>query len=335
MTDFWHGCGHHFLDRDESGGYVVTDDFLKVYLARPELIPPPDACPAERKLHAALIADPRRPVATSDIMEISDKDARENWEILIGFRDHLLRHKTLEAAYIHLMRRGVGRTPPLFINQLVHVILRNALDDVADPHILRAAELFFRTQRVTLHDGALIAADEETIAGGGEAPASPLVSMLGLPPDAAIEVLNDNNAGSYWERSDRFDMALDLSGGRAGLAALAKAMERWVGHLLGFAVTIEPVTELRNAPLSWYVGLDADATQIGNALWQGDELDENAMTRVVGLFRLSFRDPRLMLDKVRGEPIYLVLAMSRDHLIRMKPQNLVTGLPVKHLEAVS
>ena len=335
MTDFWHSCGHHFLDRDESGGYVVTDDFLKVYLARPELIPPPAACPAERNLHAALIADPRRTVAASDIAEIADKDARENWELLIGFRDHLLRHKTLEAAYIDLMRRGVGKTPPLFINQLVHLILRNALDDVADPHILRAAELFFRTQRVTLHDGSLIAADEETIAGDGEAPASPLVSMLGLPPEAAIEVLNDNNAGSYWERSDRFDLALDLSGGRAGLAALAKAMERWVGHLLGFAVTIEPLTELRDAPLSWYVGLDADATQIGNALWQGDEQDENAMTRVVGLFRLSFRDPGLMLDKVRGEPIYLVLAMSREHLIRMKPQNLVTGLPVKYLEAVN
>ena len=335
MTDFWRSCGHHFLDRDDSGGYVVTDDFLKVYLARPELIPPADACSAERNLHAALIADPRRPVAASDIMEIADKDARENWQILIGFRDHLLRHQTLEAAYINLMQRGVGRTPPLFINQLVHVILRNALDGVADPHILRAAELFFRTQRVTFHDGSLIAADEETIAGGGEAPASPLVSMLGLPPDAAIEVLNDNNAGSYFERSDRFDMALDLSGGRAGLAALAKAIELWVGHLLSFAVTIEPLMELRNAPLSWYVGLDADATQIGNALWQGDELDEHAITRVVGLFRLSFRDPRLMLEKVRGEPIYLVLAMTNEHLIRMKPQNLVTGLPVKHLEAMS
>jgi len=334
MTDFWHSCGHHFLDRDESGGYVVTDDILKVYLSRPELIPPPDACSAERNLHAALIANPRRPVAASDIMEIADKDARENWEILIGFRDHLLRHKTLEAAYIDLMRRGVGRTPPLFINQLVHVILRNALDDVADPHILRAAELFFRTQRVTPHDGSLIAADEETIAGG-EALASPLVSMLGLPPDAAIEVLNDNNAGSYWERSDRFDMALDLSSGRTGLAALAKAMELWVRHLLSVAVTIEPLTELRDAPPSWYVGLDADATQIGNALWQGDELEEKAMTRVVGLFRLSFHDPQLMLEKVRGEPIYLVLAMSNEHLIRMKPQNLVTGLPVKHLEAVS
>jgi len=335
MTDFWHSCGHHFLDRDESGGYVVTDDFLKVYLARPELVPPPDACLAERDLHTMLIGDPRRSVATSEIVAIADADARENWEMLIAFRDHLLRHKTLEAAYVDLMRRGVGRTPPLFINQLVHVILRNALDDVADPYILRAAELFFRNQRVTLRDGSLIAADEETIAGSGQAPASPLVSMLGLPPDAAIEVLNNDNAGSYWERSDRFDMALDLSGGRSGLAGLAKAMERWVGHLLGFAVTIEPLTELRDAPLSWYVGLDADATQIGNTLWHGGEPDENAMTRVVGLFRLSFRQAELMLDKVRGEPIYLVLATSREHLIRMKPQNLVTGLPVKHLEAVS
>jgi len=335
MTDFWHSCGHHFLDRDESGGYVVTDDFLKVYLARPELVPPPDACLAERDLHTMLIGDPRRSVATSEIVAIADADARENWEMLIAFRDHLLRHKTLEAAYVDLMRRGVGRTPPLFINQLVHVILRNALDDVADPYILRAAELFFRNQRVTLRDGSLIAADEETIAGSGQAPASPLVSMLGLPPDAAIEVLNNDNAGSYWERSDRFDMALDLSGGRSGLAGLAKAMERWVGHLLGFAVTIEPLTELRDAPLSWYVGLDADATQIGNTLWHGGEPDENAMTRVVGLFRLSFREAELMLDKVRGELIYLVLATSREHLIRMKPQNLVTGLPVKHLEAVT
>jgi hypothetical protein len=135
-------------------------------------------------------------------------------------------------------------------------------------------------------------------------------------------VLNDNNAGSYWERSDRFDMALDLSGGGAmgGPPFELRSDDR--------AANGAP----RRAP---YVGLDADATQIGNALWHGDELDESAMTRVVGLFRMSFRDPRLMLDKVRGEPIYLVLATSREHLIRMKPQNLLTGLPVKHLEAVS
>jgi hypothetical protein len=335
MTDFWHSCGHHFLDRDDNGGYVATDDFLKVYLARPELVPPPDACAAERDLHAALVADPRRAVAASEIRHIADADARENWDVLIAFRDHLLHHKTLETAYLDLMRRGVGRTPPLFINQLVHVILRNALEGIDDPFILRAGELFFRTQRVTLHEGSLIAADEETIAGGGGAPVSPLVSMLGLPTEAAIEVLNDNNAGSYWQRSDRFDMALDLTGGRAGPAALAKAMELWIAHLLGLAVTIEPVMELRDAPLSWYVGLDAAATEIGNAMWQGEELDENASARVIGLFRLGFGEPRFVLDKVKGEPVYLVLAMTREHLIRMKPQNLVTGLPIKHLEAVS
>jgi hypothetical protein len=100
-------------------------------------------------------------------------------------------------------------------------------------------------------------------------------------------------------------------------------------------VTIDALTELRDTAVTWYVGLDSEATQIADALWQNEEPDENATTRVVGLFRLTFRDPRLMLDKVKGEPVYLILAMTRDHLIRMKPQNLVAGLPVAHSEAVS
>jgi hypothetical protein len=56
---------------------------------------------------------------------------------------------------------------------------------------------------------------------------------------------------------------------------------------------------------------------------------------VVGLFRLTFSDPSLMVEKVRGDPVYLILAMTGDKTIRMKPQNLLTGLPVQHLEAVS
>jgi Family of unknown function (DUF6352) len=335
MTDFWLSCGHHLLDRDEGGGLAVTDDFLKVYLARPELIPPPEACAVERTLHAALLADPRTPVSESDIAAIADTDARENWQLLIAFRDHLLRHKSLEAAYVDLVRRGVGNTPPLFVNQFVHVILRNALDGVKDARVVRAAELFFRTQRVTVHEGSLLAADEETVGGGSQSPVTPLVSMLGLPADAAIDVLNDDNAETYWERSDRYDMALDLTGGRAGLTALAEAMRCWIAHVLGVEVDIEPLTELREATLAWYVGLDADATKIGDALWNGEEMDEAAMSRVAGLFRLSFRDPSVMLDKVKGEPVYLILAMTPDNTLRLKPQNLVTGLPIRHLEVVS
>jgi hypothetical protein len=335
MTDFWLSCGHHLLDRDAGGGLVVTDDFLKVYLARPELVPPPEACAVERTLHGALLERPRTAVAATNIAAIADADARENWQMLVAFRDHLLRHKTVEAAYVDLVRRGVGATPPLFVNQLVHVILRNALDGVDDTRVLRAGELFFRTQCVTLHEGSLIAADEETVAGGSPSPVTPLVSMLGLPAEAAIDVLNDDNAASYWERSDRYDMAFDLTGGRQGLVALAEAIRRWIAHLLGLAVTVEPLTELRDAALTWYVGLDADATRIGDALWNGEELDEATMARVAALFRLIFRDPSVMLDKVKGEPVYLILAMTPDKAIRMKPQNLVTGLPVRHLGAVS
>lgn len=335
MTDFWLSCGHHLLDREDGGGLAVTDDFLKVYLARPELIPPPEACAVERTLHAALLADPRMSVSETEIATVADADARENWQLLIAFRDHLLRHKTLEAAYVDLIRCGVGSTPPLFINQLVHVILRNALDGVIDARVARAAELFFRTQRATVYEGSLIAADEETVGGGSQSPVTPLVSMLGLPLEAKIDVLNDDNAETYWERSDRFDMALDLTAGRAGLAALAEAMRRWIGHVLAVEVDVEPLTTLHDAALTWYVGLDVDATKIGNALWNGEDLDDTAMSRVVGLFRLSFCDPSVMLEKVKSEPVYLIFAMTPDNMIRMKPQNLLTGLPIRHLETVS
>ena len=206
MTDFWLSCGHHLLDRDEGGGLVVTDEFLKAYLARPELAPPPEACVVERTLHAALLADPRRRVEPGEIAAIADADARENWTVMLAFRDHLVGHKTVEAAYLDLVRRGVGNTPPLFINQLVHVILRNALDGCEDAYMVRAAELFFRPQRLTVHEGSLIAADEETVAGVSTQPVSPLVSMLGLPAAAEIDMLNDDNAQSYWERSDLFDL---------------------------------------------------------------------------------------------------------------------------------
>ena len=335
MNDFWISSGHHLLDRNENGGLLLTDEFLKLYLARPELIPPPEACAVERTLHATLLADPRMPVSPSDIATIADLDARENWLLLIDFRNHLLRHQTLEAAFVALARGGVGKVPPLFMNQLVHVILRNALDGVTNAQVLRAAELFFRAQRVTLHEGSLIAADEETIGGVNPTPVTPLVSMLGIPPEAEIDIINGDNAGSYWERSDQFDMALDLTAGREGLDALAQVMQRWIAHVLGIEVTIEALAQLREVDLAWYVGLDADATKIGDMLWRGEDVEETTMTRVVGLFQLNFRDPAIMLDKVRGEPVYLILAMTPEKTIRMKPQNLLTGLPVRHLEAVS
>src|SRR3954471_8766620 len=261
MTDFWLSCGHHLLDRDEGGGLVMTDDFLKVYLARPELAPPADACVVEKTLHAALITDPQRTVATDEIAAIADTDARENWQVMIAFRDRLLRHRTLEAAYLDIVRSG-AKIPHIFLNQLVHVILRNALDGCDDPFVLRAAELFFRTQRMTLHEGSLIAADEETIAGTSNTPTSPLVSMLGIPAEAQIDIMSEENAAHYFEHSDLFHVALDMTGGRRGLAALGEAMRRWIAHLLNIEVEIEPLSKLHDAKFTWYVGLDADGSRM-------------------------------------------------------------------------
>jgi hypothetical protein len=314
---------------------VLTDEFLKAYLARPELAPLADACAGERALHAALLANSRRSVEPGEIAAIADADARENWAVAVAWRDRLAAHRTVEAAYLDLVRCGAGATPPLFINQLVHVILRNALDSCEDAFVLRAAELFFRPQRLAVHGGSLIGADEETVSGLNPQPVSPLVAMLGLPAPDGIEVLNEENAGSYFGRSDRFDMALDLTAGRRGLAALAEAMERWLAHLVEVRAQVEPLIEVTDVDLTWYIGLDAQATAIGDALWHGHELTQSARERIVGLYRLTLRHAARIMAKPAGNAIYLILAMTEDRMLRMKPQNLITGLPADQRETVS
>ena len=78
---------------------------------------------------------------------------------------------------------------------------------------------------------------------------SPLFT-LGIPAESEIDILNDDNAASYWQRSDLFDMAIDLTAGRAGLLASAEAMRRWIAHMHGIDVDIEAIKELREADLA-------------------------------------------------------------------------------------
>ena len=334
MTDFWVSSGHHLVDRDEAGRLVVTDDFLKVYLARPEVVPPDEACIVERAVHQRLMRDPRAPVETAEVGDIADRDARENWRHLLAFRNHLLRHPTLEAAYLTLARAPKVTVPPLFLNQLVHVILRNLLDAERDPFVLRAAEMMFRPQRLTLKDEILLLADADVVDGANADPhAAPLVAIFGDARAKGLDVLLADTADDYFARSDAFDFVVDFRFGEPARAAFARVLEIWVAGLLGIEVRIAPVERIAEASWAWFVGLDQDATQIGNALWRGEEPPTQGRDRIVALYQLTFADQRRMLEKVRGAPISLILAMSPDRVVRVKPQNILAGLPLQSLDA--
>lgn len=333
--DFWLACGHHLLDRDTAGRLLVTDEFVKAYLARAELVPPPEACPVERRLHDSLLGNPKLAVTASQIAAIADPDARENWEMMIAWRNHLVRHGTLEAAYLEIVRRNI-KLPQVFIGQLIQAILRNALDDCGDAFVLRAAEMFFRPQKMMVEGSSIVARDEEMAATVSDSRhQSPLFALLGLTTAAETDVLTDRTADSYWQRSDRFDFGLDLTVGQRGPAALGQVIARWISHLLAVDVAVEPLPELREAPLSWYVGLTAEATRIGDAIWNESDTDNALQARLVGLYRLNFRNPSDVIEKVRGEPVYLLAAITADDVLRLKPQNLVTGLPVRCEEAAN
>jgi hypothetical protein len=323
MREFWVASGHHLTRLDAQGRMMVTDELLLAWLARPEVLPPDDACAAERALHAKLVAAPRAPVAEAEIAAMADPDARENWGFLIELRDRLIRAGSIEEGYRSLVREGV-RLPIVFYDQLVQLILRNALDGCDDVHVLRAAELLFRTQRGHVRDGALILADDELVA---EMEAEKQLSPLNVMFAGAVEeldVLSDANAWTYWSRSDAHTMALNFGGDPKARAGLAAALGAFVRHLTGHSVTVTPETSAQDIDLRWFVGLDQVGAAIGNALWAG----EPPAGAIVGLFRLEFADPEVMLERVRGHPVWLILGMGEDKMIRMKAQNLVVGLPL-------
>jgi len=332
MREFWVASGHHLTRRADHGGLVATPELIMAYLARPELMPPADACEAERNLHASLLANPLRSVSKADIFALADADARENWTFMIAFRDRLMSAASLEAAYVNLARNGANDLPPIFLSQLCHLILRNALEGCDDPYTLRAAELFYRSQLAAVHDGALLLADAEVIEAQQHTQhdmhSSPLTALLQPKPFAEMDVMDDENAWTYWSRSDAHAMVMNMGGNPRARAGLCRAIERWVAHLMGVAVRVETVASIEDHDWRWFIGLDAEGTRIGNALWDGAELDANVTERIIALMRLTIEEPRLVHERVGTRPVYLILAMGADKVVRLKPQNLVAGLPL-------
>jgi Family of unknown function (DUF6352) len=332
LPDFWRHSGYHLLERDAAGGLRVSDDFLRAYFLRPEVHPVEASNDAERALHAALMADPRRAVYARELESIGDPDARDNYRVVLRFRDRLLAAGTLEGCYQALFRGEID-IPPLFISHMVHVILRGVLEGRDDPLELRAAELFFREQKVTLQEGHALVADLETVeshaAGSRYGSLGRLiVEAQGSLPGVDLDVLDRANAALYWQRESRYDTVISLTYGRPALDALARVIEAWVAHFLGVEVGVRPIRRIDEPRWAWHVGLDAESSAILNELWAGGELEPGRMQRILALFALAFRDPAVMRRELAGRTVYLALAADEAGVLRMKPQNLLLNLPL-------
>ena len=153
------------------------------------------------------------------------------------------------------------------------------------------------------------------------------------PREVEVEVLSEANAADYARRSDRHDLALDIAEGRPGQHGLARALERFIAHVLGEEVAIRPAAVIEDPDWRWHVGLDAEATAITNGLWNGEAVEQARLARILWLGALEFADDSRVLPRARGKPVYLALAMDAAQRVRCKPQNLVAGLPLLSKEA--
>ena len=154
---------------------------------------------------------------------MEDADARDNYRVILKFRQKLLDAGTVEGCYMSLFKGAID-IPPMFVDQLVHVTLRNILDGADDPLRLRAAEIFFREQKATIQEGHALLADLETVemhASGNRygSIGRLIVEAQGDHAKVDLDVLDRANAALYWERESRHDTVISLTYGRPALDA--------------------------------------------------------------------------------------------------------------------
>lgn len=326
-----------------------SDAFFRSLLALPQLAICSESCGVERALHATLVASPRQPVASADADAIADDDARENYRRFLAFRDAVVAAGTLEAYYLALMRGGRVAVPPLFVDRVVEAIVGAMLADVDDAFEHRAGDLLYRSQRIALSEGRVLAADRESADrladSGGFGDLGRLLREAAVPlRGSRLQVLTADNAAAWFAAGIDHRYLLDLTHevssdvghglvftmtrAHSGLRALARVLERWVLRFFAVEVAIRPVQRIDDAAWSWHIGLDAEATILLNDLWHGETLEPDRSARFVGLFRLEFAHAAEMRADLAGKPVHLGLAMTPEQTLKLKPQNLLLDLPL-------
>ena len=333
QTDFWTASGYRLLATTDQRRLLVTDAFLSFLLDRPELAPVETSCDAERALFATLVASPRQAIEPRQLDALANPDVADNYRMWLRFRDRLVARPTLEASYLAWLQDGVTDVPPVLVNQITHVLVRHVVGDEAQAMEARVAELFFRTQLITVTDeAAVLAADHETIQSRAENSGFDLMRLLRQGSSAVqgdeLNVLNPDNQDIYWPRNQHHDTVIYLNRQNPAIKTLCALIAKWISHFLGVTVRVTALEKIHDKKWVWHLGLDAQATQILNDLYLGNRVDNNRLKRILCLFKLEFEDATAVVQKVRGRPIYMAMAQDEQNLLRIKPQNLLLNLPL-------
>lgn len=334
MTNYWANSTYNTLAISPDHQLLVTDDFLRTYMDRPELQLVPESCAAERSLHQRLTENPRSEVLEAEIAAMADEDIQENYRVWLRYRTRLLAASSLESFYMSLFKGEGVDVPPLFIAQLAQIFIRHILGNEAHPLEVRMGELFFRTQKISvIEDGIVMGADEEVVARNAQA--SDTGNIMDLLKgksmtmrSADLDVLHEDNANIYWDRNEDFDLAVQLNFGHEPINHFCRVLEKWIKHFLGISVRITPMQQITDPKWSWHVGLDAVATGILNKLYNKELVEVDELQKVICLFRLDFIDEAAITKAQAGKPVYMAIAMNDQQQLKLKPQNLLFNLPL-------
>jgi hypothetical protein len=334
MSNYWPNSAYQTLLTSPDGQLLVTDDFLRTYLQRPELSLVPESCAAEQALHQRLTENPCTEITEQEIAAVADEDIQENYRVWLRYRTRLLAASSLEGFYMSLFKGDGVDVPPLFVMQLAQIFVRHILGDDAHPLEVRMGEIFFRTQKITvLEDSIVMAADEQVVTRNAQAGESGNIMDLlkgksMLTKSADLDVLYEDNAAEYWTRNEDFDFAVQLNFGHEPINHFCRVLEKWIKHFLGVSVRITPMQQISDPKWSWHVGLDAAATDILNKLYNKELLEADELEKVICLFRLDFIDETAVTKVQQGKPVYLAIAMNDQQQLKLKPQNLLFNLPL-------
>ncbi|MGI9386126.1 MAG: DUF6352 family protein [Methyloligellaceae bacterium] len=338
MVEFWKSAGMHLVTVNDQGWLDVTADYLRAYYTRPEIHPIEESCAEEHRLFEDLMDDPFCDIAEERLQSIADQDAADNYRLVLNFRSHFVAAGTIEGAYLSVVRSGKIDFPPVFLDQMVHLIIRNILKNQKDPIRLRAAELFFRAQDVTTDDGRVMLADEEVIemhaeTGGAGGLGQLLMESATPMKQIELDVLSEDNKDIYWDRSDRFDTVIDFRFTQPALDAFARVVESWIMHFLGLKTRVLPRQSFNHEPKGWWhIGLDRESTAILNQIYETEDTSFEEMNRLIALLRIEIEDKDAIRPDIRGLPIYLGLAMNDVKKLKVKPQNILMNLPLVAVE---